>query len=131
MFDHDRPVIRSTTRMADTTAAIVPCPGKTESPTTHRPGPGTSEPTARKLLFDRDTGGQPTAPPGITAEAPGRGELGVHEGPRRLGQGLAECREHHAAVIRLLPLVLLAIEALPGGGSGCVDIVATRTCPGP
>jgi hypothetical protein len=70
------------------------------------------------LLFDRDTGGQPTAPPGITAEAPGRGELGVHERPRRLGQGPAQRREHHAPVIRLLPLVFLAIEALPGGGTG-------------
>ena len=59
---HDRPVIRSTTRMAEITMAIVPWPGKTESPTTQRPGPKTSEPTARKLLVDRATGGPPTAP---------------------------------------------------------------------
>src|SRR5262245_12140064 len=62
-LDHGQPEMRSTTRMADSTVAIVPCPGKTESPTTHSPGPRTSEPTARKLLLDRETGGPPTAPP--------------------------------------------------------------------
>ena len=59
---HDSPLIRSTTRMAESTVASVPCPGKTESPTTQSPGPSTSEPTARKLLFDRATGAPPTAP---------------------------------------------------------------------
>lgn len=56
------PVSRSTTRIAERTVAIVPCPGKTESPTTQRPGPRMSEPTARKLLLARETGAPPTAP---------------------------------------------------------------------
>ena len=73
-LDHDRPVIRSTTRIAERTVAIVPWPGKTESPTTQRPGPRTSEPTARKLLLrprDGRAADRPGGPPGVAARSSG------------------------------------------------------------
>ena len=49
---HEIPVIRSTTRIAERTVAMVPWPGKTESPTIQIPGPKTSESTEKQVAVE-------------------------------------------------------------------------------
>ena len=99
----------------------MPWPGKALSPTSQRFLPRASEPTARKLLFRRETGGPPTRPRvlrGVALEAAGGGEFGVGEVVGGIGQGFAEGGQESFLIGGFAYFVGGAVEVFPGFGPG-------------